>query len=76
MSCLAAPIFGAHGRPVAAISISAPPQRMNVRAMEPVLRRVAGTASRALARSRSAQIGLRWHGLRSAAPDPDPCRPG
>lgn len=55
LSCLAAPIFGPHGRPVAAISISAPPQRMNTRAMEPVLRRVAGTASRALARTRLAR---------------------
>lgn len=50
LACLAAPVFGPSGRPVAALSISTPPARLDLRAFEPVLRSVASRASKALSR--------------------------
>lgn len=46
--CLAAPVIGAHGRPVAAISVSGDAGRFDPTAHEPILRRVAQAAGRAL----------------------------
>lgn len=51
LSCLAAPVFGPGGRPVAAVSISMGTGRMDERAMEPVLRQVAGAATRMMSRT-------------------------
>jgi IclR family transcriptional regulator, KDG regulon repressor len=58
LACLAAPVFGSSGRPVAALSISTPPARLDRRAFEPVLRRVASQASKAISRRPSVAPAL------------------
>lgn len=52
LSCVAAPVFGPGGRPVAALSISTPTGRLDERRLEPILRQVAGAASQLMSRSR------------------------
>lgn len=56
LSCIAAPVFGPGGRPVAALSISASTERMDRPAFERVLREVAGAATRQLCRVRSTPL--------------------
>lgn len=53
LACLAAPVFGQSGRPIAALSVSATPARLDIRALEPVLRRVASDATKAISRRRA-----------------------
>lgn len=52
LACLAAPVLNATGRPVAAISVSASPGRLDRRTFEPLLRRIAAEASRSVSRRR------------------------
>lgn len=52
LSCIAAPVFGPSGRPVAALSVSAPTGRGDRAAYERALREVAGAATRHLCRTR------------------------
>ncbi|MEX0427610.1 IclR family transcriptional regulator [Nocardioides sp. DS6] len=54
LACLAAPVFGPTGRPVAAMSISVPAGRLDQQRLEPLLRQVTGAATKALARTRAA----------------------
>lgn len=54
LSCVAAVVFGAGGRPVAALSISSPLGRVDTRRLSADLRRVAATATRAMIRARVA----------------------
>ncbi|MER5181237.1 IclR family transcriptional regulator [Streptomyces sp. NPDC002896] len=61
LACVAVPVMGAAGRPVAALSVAGAAHRFEVHRLAPALRRVAYEASRALAgaqaagRARSAQ---------------------
>ncbi|MFF2110079.1 IclR family transcriptional regulator [Rhodococcus koreensis] len=48
LSCVAAPVLAPNGRPVAALSVSAPTGRLDTRRYAPILRRMASTAARAL----------------------------
>lgn len=52
LSCVAAPIMGPGGRPVAALSVAGPAERMDARLQAPALRRVAAAAAQELARGR------------------------
>ena len=54
LNCVAAPVFGRHGRPVAGMSVSAP-RGTDMRPLTANLRRVCASASQALARSRLAR---------------------
>lgn len=51
LACIAAPVFGPGGRPVAALSISVPAVRRELRQLEPALRDIAGAATRRLSRT-------------------------
>jgi IclR family transcriptional regulator, KDG regulon repressor len=51
LSCVAVPLFGAGGRPVAAVSLSGPSDGYDPRAQVPTVRRVAHAASQALHRA-------------------------
>jgi len=53
LACLAAPILGRTGRPVAAMSISVPAGRLDQQHLEPLLRKVTGAATQALIRVRT-----------------------
>lgn len=61
LACVAVPIMGATGRPVAALSIAGASHRFEPHRFAPALRRVAYEASRALgtARSQQARAGAR-----------------
>lgn len=48
LSCVAVPVIGSSGRPVAALSVSGPTGRLDVRAHAATLRRVASAAARVL----------------------------
>lgn len=48
LSCVAVPIFGSRGAPVAAFSVSGPSGRIDLRSTETTLRRIAGAASHSL----------------------------
>jgi DNA-binding IclR family transcriptional regulator len=48
VACLAAPVFGPGRKPVAALSVSVPANRLDQRRLEPLLRQVACGASRAV----------------------------
>lgn len=54
LACIAAPIFGAAGTPVAAVSVAAPPARFERARFEVAVRRVAADATRELSRRRVA----------------------
>ena len=51
LACIAAPIFGPNGRPVAALSTSVTVDRLDTRRLEPILREVAAAATKRLSRS-------------------------
>ncbi|MCW2638389.1 MAG: transcriptional regulator, IclR family [Dactylosporangium sp.] len=53
LSCVAVPILGPSGRPVAALSVAGATGRLDTRAQAPALRRVSYAASRAFARARA-----------------------
>ena len=55
LSCVAAPVFGAGGRPVAAMSIAGPLGRIDTRRLSVDLRRVTAAASQAMTRARIAR---------------------
>lgn len=57
LACLAAPVFGPGGRPVAALSVSVPTGRLDQRRLEPLVRQVSGAASQAMARLRPQRAG-------------------
>ena len=59
LSCVAVPIFGASGRPVAALSLSMPTAKLDPRVHEPLLRRAGASASQLMCRQRSAAGALR-----------------
>jgi IclR family transcriptional regulator, KDG regulon repressor len=52
LSCVAAPVFGVGGRPVAALSIAGPAGRIDTRRVSAGLRQVAAAASQAATRAR------------------------
>ena len=52
LCCVAAPVFGAGGRPVAALSVAGPARRIDTRGISTGLRQVAAAASQAAARAR------------------------
>lgn len=52
LSCVAAPVLGAGGRPVAALSVAGPAGRIDTRRVSVGLRQVAAAASRAATRAR------------------------
>lgn len=52
LACLAAPIFGPGGRPVAAMSVSVQAGRLDQRRLEPLVRQIASGASQAALRLR------------------------
>jgi DNA-binding IclR family transcriptional regulator len=54
LSCIAVPVFGATGRPLAALSISVPISRIDPQVFEPVLRRAGAAASQLMCRQRPA----------------------
>jgi DNA-binding IclR family transcriptional regulator len=56
LSCVAVPVLGPSGRPVAALSVAGATGRLDTRSQAPALRRVSYAASRALARARAGII--------------------
>ncbi|MFF0818182.1 IclR family transcriptional regulator [Rhodococcus sp. NPDC003318] len=62
LSCVAVPVIGASGRPVAALSVSGPTGRLDVRTHAATLRRVASDAARVLPTGRR-QTASRCHAL-------------
>jgi len=56
LSCLAAPVFGPSGRPVAALSVSMPTRKLDQRTFEPLVRRVAAAATQLMRRQGQAPL--------------------
>ncbi|GCE44882.1 transcriptional regulator, IclR family [Rhodococcus wratislaviensis] len=56
LSCIAAPVLGAHGRSVAALSVSGPTGRLDVRRHAATLRRIASAAAKALPSERGRPV--------------------
>ncbi|RYF61891.1 MAG: IclR family transcriptional regulator [Comamonadaceae bacterium] len=56
LSCIAAPVLGAYGRPVAAISVSGPTGRLDVRRHAATLRQIASAAAKVFPSDRSRTV--------------------